>query len=94
MRAAATAREASAPESPELRPWVDLCEEVRRALGDPPWGSVTRGPAPLADGAPLLADAILSVDVGRAASTARPHSVRKADTSSWSRLSVICSASR
>ena len=67
MRAAATAREASAPESPELRPWVDLCEEVWRALGDPPWGSVTRGPAPLADGAPLLADAILSVDVGRAA---------------------------
>jgi FdhE protein len=61
------AREASVRRSPELQPWVALCEEGRRALGDPPWGSVTRGPAPLADGAPLLADAVLAVDVGRAA---------------------------
>jgi FdhE protein len=64
--AATTARKASVRESPELRPWVALCEEVRRALGEPAWGSVTRGPAPLPDGAPLLADAVLSVDAGRA----------------------------
>jgi FdhE protein len=70
--ATTSVRKESPRESPELRPWVTLCEEVRRALGDPAWGSVTRvpaplGPAPLADGAPLLADAVLAVDVGRAA---------------------------
>ena len=51
--------------SPELRPWVALCEEVRRALGDPVWASATRGPAPPPEGIPLLADAVLSIDVKR-----------------------------
>jgi len=66
IRTATTARAASVRESPELRSWVALCEEVRRALDEPPWGSVIRGTAPLGDASPLLADAVFSIDLARA----------------------------
>jgi FdhE protein len=64
--AATTARDASFRESPEVRSWLALCEEVRRALGESPWGSVIREPAPVATDAPLLTDTVLAVDVERA----------------------------
>jgi FdhE protein len=71
MIGATTPRTASVREFPELQSWVTLCEDVRRALDDPPWGSVTRGPAfldsSILPGAPSLADAVLAVDVERAA---------------------------
>jgi FdhE protein len=65
------ARPASVRESLEMGPWVALCEEVRQELGEPPWGSVSRTPVPLDSmkprSAPLLADAILAIDVRGAA---------------------------
>lgn len=59
------ARPAPAPEFPELQPWLRLYEEVRRGLDAPPWARVTHAAAQ-ADGAPLLADAVIAVDVAPA----------------------------
>jgi len=59
------ARPAPAPDFPELQPWLRLYEEVRRGLDAPPWARVTHAAAQ-ADGAPLLADAVIAVDVAPA----------------------------
>src|SRR5262245_30123901 len=65
------ARPASVRESREMGPWVALCEDVRQELGEPPWRSVRRTPSALDPmtprSAPLLADAILAIDVRGAA---------------------------
>ena len=57
--------------APELRVWASLCEDVRQELREPPWGSVIRGPEPPTEGAPVLADATLAIDLGRAVSWLR-----------------------
>jgi len=59
------ARPAPAPDFPELQPWLCLYEEVRRALDAPPWARVTHTAA-RADDAPLLAEAVIAVDVAPA----------------------------
>jgi len=59
------ARPAPAPDFPELQPWLRLYEEVRRGLAAPPWARVTHAAAQ-ADDAPLLADAVIAVDVAPA----------------------------
>ena len=59
------ARRVPAPDFPELQPWLHLYEEVRRGLDAPPWARVTRTAA-RADDAPLLAEAVIAVDVAPA----------------------------
>ena len=59
------ARPAPAPDFPEQQPWLRLYEEVRRGLDAPPWARVTHAAA-RADGTPLLADAVIAVDVAPA----------------------------
>jgi FdhE protein len=59
------ARATPTPDSPEMQPWLRLYEEVRRGLDAPPWARVTHAAA-TAEDAPLLADAVIAVDVAPA----------------------------
>jgi FdhE protein len=56
------ARSAPSLDFSELQPWLRLYEEVRRGLDAPPWARVSRPPS-RADGLPLLAGTVISVDV-------------------------------